>query len=186
MNIESLITEYGYLTVLLGAMIEGESIILTASALAALGHLSIFRVGLVTFCGTLIADQTIYFLGHFYGPKSLAYLGKKFPTFKPNIDKGLQFLKKHETLYILSFRFIYGIRIISPFIIGSQNISFLRFTSLNLIAAIVWTVISCSVGYFIGAVGSQFTDNIGLLIVGIVGAIIGISLLIGRIKKKKS
>ncbi len=186
MTIEGFIDQYGYWAVLLGAMIEGESIILTASALAALGHLSIVRVALVTFLGTLIADQAIYFLGHFYGSKSLVYLVNKFPKLKPHVEKGLQFLKKHETTYILSFRFIYGIRIISPFIIGAQNISFARFAVLNLVAAIVWTVLSCALGYFLGAFVSQFTHNITLVIMGIVFGIVGFSLLIGRIKKKKT
>lgn len=185
MTIDSFITQYGYWAVLLGAMVEGESIILTASALAALNHLSIVHVAFVTFLGTLIADQAIYFLGHFYGPKSLGYLGKRFPKLQPNIEKGLQFLKKHETIYILSFRFIYGIRIISPFIIGAQNISFSRFAALNLVAAIVWTVLSCALGYFLGAFVSQFTHNITLVIMGVVFGIMGISLVIGRVKNIK-
>lgn len=178
--LEEFIREYGYWTVLVGAMIEGESVILTASALAAMGYLSLFWVGIITFLGTFVADQAIYFLGHFYGAKTLGYLGRRFEFLKAPIDKGLSFLKRHETLYILSFRFIYGIRIISPFIIGSQNIRFRRFAFLNFIAAILWTVVSCALGYFLGTLLNKITHHIGLVILGIILSVLVISWLIRK------
>ena len=116
-------------------MIEGESIILTASALASTGILSIWGVAALTFTGTLMADQMIYFLGHHYGPRSVQALKRRFPSWQDNINKALDFIKRNETVYILSFRFIYGIRIISPFIIGAQGVSFKRFSILNILSA---------------------------------------------------
>lgn len=173
MSIEPFIQQYGYLAVFLGSMIEGESIILTASALSAIGHLSILKVALVTFIGTLIADQSIYLLGYFYGTKSLAFIQTRFPRITPHLNKSLTFLQKYQTLYILSFRFIYGIRIISPFIIGTQNISFARFSALNFIAAVIWTILSCAAGYFLGSVLGRFTHHIGLIVLLVVGAVVG-------------
>lgn len=184
MTIENFIRDYGYWAVLIGAMIEGESLILTASALAAMGYLSISMVGLVTFFGTLIADQGIFFLGCAYGPKSLDHLRQKVTFLRPHIDKALSFLKRHETVYILVFRFIYGIRIISPFIIGSQGIKFKRFALFNLIAAVIWTILSCLLGYFIGTLGKSFgytTENIGKIIFVLLVGIFVASALINRL-----
>lgn len=181
----SFLETYGYWAIFLGAMVEGESIILTASALAALGHLDIGYVGLFTFLGTLLADQFIYFLGVLYGPRMLSALCKKWPKIKNAIDTGLAFLKKNETIYILSFRFIYGIRIISPFIIGAQGISFQRFALLNVLSAFVWTGVSCGVGFCLGHFLGQFTENISLVIFSIVMLIVGSSVIMGKRRMKK-
>ena len=182
--LQNFIQEYGYLTVFLGAMIEGESVILTASALASTGILSIWGVAALTFTGTLLADQIIYFIGTHYGPSSVQALRRRFPSWKENIDKALDFAKRNETIYILSFRFIYGIRIISPFIIGAQGISFQRFSILNVLSAGLWTAISCALGYFLGHLLGDKMDHIEWVVLGVVTAVIVISHLLS--KKKNS
>jgi len=181
--LQNFIHEFGYLTVFLGAMIEGESIILTASALAATEILSIWWVMVLTFSGTLLADQMIYFLGVKYGPSAINRIRQRFPKWQSNIDQGLVFLKRNETKYILSFRFIYGIRIISPFLIGAQGIPFARFSTLNVISAAIWTIISCAVGYFLGSVFEDLTKHIELFVFGVF--VIGV-LLSRFFSKKKS
>ncbi|WP_023492010.1 DedA family protein [Holospora undulata] len=142
--------DYGYWAIFLGSLIEGESIILTSSAMAAAGYFSIQKIMIIAFCGTVLADQGLYFLGYTYGATVLDWIRLRFPSMTPYIDKALNFLTRYQNIYILSFRFIWGVRIISSVIIGSQKISILRFATLNLIAAVIWTVVSCMAGFFIG------------------------------------
>jgi membrane protein DedA with SNARE-associated domain len=164
---EAFIAKYGYWAVLFGSVIEGESIILTASALAALKKLSLLKVFMITFLGTCFADQMIFILGRLFGQKFLMALLNRFHFLRQHADRALSFLKKHETLYIMSFRFIYGIRVISPFIIGVQGISFARFFVLNIISGFVWTVISCGAGYYLGHLVGIYTKNIAVTIFSI-------------------
>lgn len=184
-SVENFLHTYGYWAIFLGAMVEGESIILTASGLAALGHLSIWHVGLVTFVGTLFADQALYILGRIYGGRALNFLKSKIQRLQSPIDKGFAFLKKHETKYILSFRFIYGIRTVSPIIIGAQDVPFLRFSYLNLISAVLWTVISCALGYFLGSCFGRLTHNIGIIIFGMLVTAALLSIVFQYRKRKK-
>lgn len=180
------VQNYGYWAVLLGSFVEGESVILTASAMAYAGHLDIIKVMLVAFIGTLIADQLLFFLGYFYGPRTINWVKNRFPKSAPYIEKALKFLEKYQTLYILSFRFIWGIRIISSVIIGAQKVSFLRFTFLNCISAIVWSVLSCSVGYFLGGAFSYLKENYGSYVTwGILGIIV-LSVLCWKLKKRRT
>lgn len=178
----TLLKEYGYWIVFLGAMIEGESVVLAACAAAAAGYLNIWLLVPIIFSGTLIADQLIYVFGTFYGPRTLTYLKTRFTRLHDPIDRGLQFLKKHEIIYILTFRFIYGLRIISPFIIGAQHVSFKRFSILNLIAAALWTAISCAAGYALGHFFKTMTHNIGFIIIGVLLLAFGLGFGIKRIK----
>jgi membrane protein DedA with SNARE-associated domain len=184
--LQSFIHEYGYLTVFLGAMVEGESIILTASALAARQILSIWWVMGLTFVGTVLADQVIYFLGLKYGPSAVQRIRDKFPSWQKHIDKGLDFIKRNETVYILSFRFIYGIRIISPFLIGAQGIPFRRFSFLNIISALIWTLTSCAAGYFLGTILGDMAEHIEWFVAGIFVFVFLVSHLISRRKSRDS
>ncbi|MGL6187592.1 MAG: DedA family protein [Holosporales bacterium] len=143
---EQIITDWGYFAVFLGSLIEGESVILTAGFLASQGYLSLYKIILISFIGTLIADQSIFFIGHFWGNKVLDH----FPKLQEPASRAFALLHKYNTIYILTFRFIYGIRIISPVIIGAAGVSFRRFAILNLISAIIWSIVSCSVGYLFG------------------------------------
>ncbi len=177
-DLEIFLQKYGYWAVLLGAIVEGESLILTASALAAKKLLSIWIIVAVTFAGTLVADQLIFLLGHFYGPSSVRYVRQRWPSVNPLIDKVLSFLGRNETSFMLSFRFIYGIRIISPFVLGAYGISFRRFSILNIVAAVLWTALICAIGYFLGSV----FDRIEWVVLGIVVA----GVVIGRFLAKRN
>ncbi len=59
-------------------------------------------------------------------------------------------LEKYPTGFILAFRFIYGIRIISPVAIGLSKVPALKFLVLNAIAALVWGIGITAIGYLIG------------------------------------
>ena len=149
-SLTEFLEKWGYLAVFLGSLVEGEAVILTASALAAAGYLSLPRIMLTAFTGTLLADQGLFFVGYYFGSQILEWIRKRFPKMVPFIAKGEVLFKKYETPYILLFRFIYSIRIISPVIIGSQRVSIMKFCILNIVAAVLWTLVSCLGGYFIG------------------------------------
>ena len=129
------IQNWGYLAVLFGAIIEGESIILTACYLAYKGVLEFPKVVTIAFFGTLFADQTLYMIGRHYGTKII----KKRPHWQAPADKAFRLLHKWDIWFILSFRFIYGIRAISPIVIGSSGVLPRRFIPLNFLAAVIWT-----------------------------------------------
>lgn len=133
---------------LLGSLVEGESVILTACIAAYFGYMSISKIVIIAFLGTLIADQTLYFVGLKYGRTLI----DKRPSLKKPAERAYALLHRWDIWFILSFRFIYGIRTISPVIIGSAGVSPRRFIPLNFLAAVIWTAVSCTVGYFLGGV----------------------------------
>ncbi|WP_051908834.1 DedA family protein [Candidatus Odyssella acanthamoebae] len=170
-----IVKEWGYLAVLLGSMIEGESVILTACVMAYMGYLSIAKIVAIAFLGTLVADQGLYYVGRLYGHRIL----ERFPKLKAPSEKAFRLLKRWDIWYILSFRFIYGIRIISPVVIGAGGISPQRFIPLNFISALVWTSVSCTGGYLLGKVidaidFSLVEHYIFLVSAGLLALVIGI------------
>lgn len=148
--------EWGYIAVFLGAIVEGETIILFSSALAALGHLNIYKIMLITFCTTVVVDQGLYMIGKRYS----SAIFKRFPKLRPKADRAFKLLHKYDTWFILTFRFIYGIRVISPIVIGAANVEAKRFGPLNILSAVIWTSASCYAGYMMGDLVEILLNNI--------------------------
>jgi membrane protein DedA with SNARE-associated domain len=138
----------GYTILFLGSCVEGESVVLFISALSYYGHLHLPYVMLTAFTATLLADQISFHIGKHYGPGLI----KRHPSLQAPSEKVFYYLHKYNTLFIMSFRFVYGIRIAGPIVIGTSGISTLRFTLLNVPAAAVWAVLSCTAGYYLAPI----------------------------------
>lgn len=152
---ESFLTNYGYLAVFLGSTIEGELILLTAGYFAYQGFLDLKWVIVFAFLGTLIADQVCFFIGRHYGPKLL----ERFPILKQKSERVFRLLHTYKNVFIMTFRFVYGIRIASPLIIGAGQISARRFTILNFPAAIIWAISIAWLGYIFGGTFNILLEN---------------------------
>ena len=146
--------EWGYWVVFIGSIFEGELILLSSSAAAALGYLDIYKIFIIAFCTTVIVDNILFFIGHRLG---IDWLIKKFPKLEPAKNKAFKFLNKMDIFFIFMFRFIYGIRTISPLIIGSAHIKPIRFLVCNLISGFIWAALGCFIGYSIS--GLIMSDN---------------------------
>jgi membrane protein DedA with SNARE-associated domain len=146
MSLEELIIQYGYLALFIGTFLEGETILLIAGYLAQDGFLDLPLVILFAFLGTFAGDQTFFFLGRFKGVDFLA----KRPAWKRNTEKAFALLTRHQIAVILGFRFLYGIRNVTPFVIGASGLAPWRFFVLNFIGAATWAVAFGSIGYHLG------------------------------------
>ena len=159
-NLEAYIAEYGapigYLVLFLGSLIEGESVVLTAGFLCFKGYLSFPLAVLIAFFGSVSADQLLFFLGRLYGPSIL----RKKPSWQEKTDKVFDLLHRYNVWFIVGFRFVYGIRTISPFVIGASGIDIKRFAILNIIAGMIWAFLSVGAGYLIGYFFSDVIDTI--------------------------
>ncbi|MBM3633471.1 MAG: DedA family protein [Alphaproteobacteria bacterium] len=151
------IKDWGYIAVFLGSLVEGESVILVACFMAHLGYLSLTKIMIIAFCGTLFADQALYYVGRYYGQAII----QKFHRLHAPANRAFKLLHSWDIWFILSFRFIWGIRTISPIVIGSSGISPQRYTPLNILAAVIWTLISCIGGYMLSGV----IEDIGLHVI---------------------
>jgi membrane protein DedA with SNARE-associated domain len=61
---------------------------------------------------------------------------------------------------ILSLRFLYGLRIAGPIALGMTEVTWLRYLTLNLIGAVVWSVLIAGLGYLFGNALALFLGDI--------------------------
>jgi len=146
MLLESLIARYGYATIVVGTFLEGETILVLAGFAAHRGYLNLFGVMACAFIGSLAGDQLYFHLGHRKGQELL----NRHPDWQPRIRKVLAILERHQTLLILGFRFVYGLRTITPIILGSSRVSARRFLLFNALGALAWAVVITLLGYLFG------------------------------------
>jgi len=145
-SLESFLASYGLIAVLLGAFVEGETVLVLAGFAAHRGYLPFPMVVGAGLLGTLLGDQLYFYLGRRHG---LAFLARR-PGWRPRVARAQRFLDRHHIVFILGYRVLYGLRTISPFAVGLSDVRFMRFLALDAMSGLVWTVAVTSIGYSVG------------------------------------
>jgi membrane protein DedA with SNARE-associated domain len=146
MSLTELLAEYGYLAVFVASVLEGEALLVLAGFAAHQGYLSLPLVILLAFRGGTLGDQFFFLLGRRYGRTLIG----RFPRWSPQVQRVSQMLCDHRSVVIIGVRFMYGLRIVGPIVIGASGIAPGRFAFLNLIGAAIWAVIVGGAGYLFG------------------------------------
>ena len=146
MTIDTIIARYGLLAVFLGAAVEGETAVVTGGLLAHQNLLPLGGVMIAGAAGSLLADQSLFLVGRRYRDhrRVQAILAR------PQFAKVCAMLERYPRRLIFAFRFMYGLRTISPIAIGTSSVPARVFLALNLLAAIVWSAAVTMIGYVFG------------------------------------
>ena len=67
--------------------------------------------------GSYLGDQCYFWLGRQYGVRLLEAVSE----LAPGVESALSWLERYDVWFILSFRFIYGVRNFSSFALGSAR-----------------------------------------------------------------
>ena len=154
--LETLIAQYGYLAIFIGTFLEGETILVLAGFAAHRGLLALPGVMLAAFAGSLFSDQLLFYLGRRHGA---AWLARR-PQWKTGVERVRGLLNRYSTALILSFRFLYGLRNVTPFALGLSDVSAARFVVLNVVGAAVWAVAVSLAGWFVGEAAKRMIGDI--------------------------
>lgn len=146
MSLHHLLADYGYVAVLAGSLLEGETILILAGFAAHQGHLSLPWVMATAFFGGTLGDQIFFFVGWRYGDALL----RRVPRMAPNAERINRLLLRHHAWLIVGIRFMYGVRIAGPIAIGMSDVPARRFLMFNLIGAAIWAFIIPGLGYMFG------------------------------------
>ena len=167
MAIEQLIAHYGLIALFLGAGIEGETVVMLGGMMAHRGLFGFWPAIAVAAAGSFLADQIFFLLGRRF--KNLRLVRRV--TGGPAYARALAIFQRRPVLFMFAFRFIYGLRTVSPIAIGTTGISPARFALINAVAAIVWALVFVTLGYSFGAGVESLFGRIGavehLVIAGI-------------------
>ncbi|MDF3868288.1 DedA family protein [Pseudomonas denitrificans (nom. rej.)] len=173
MMLQQFLQDFGYFALFLGTFFEGETILVLAGFLAFRGYMQLEYVIAVAFFGSYAGDQLWYFLGRRHGRKLLA----RKPRWQKMGDKALEHVRKHPDLWVLSFRFVYGLRTVMPVAIGLSGYPPARYLLLNGIGAIVWASVLGSAAFYFGSVLEGVLGNIKKYELMVLGGFVMVGLL---------
>ncbi len=172
MDLQQIISDYGYLALFILTFLEGETVLVIAGFLAFQGKLELPLVIITAFLGTFAGDQTFFYLGRF---KGIAFLEKR-PLWHSKTDKVFDMLSRHQIKVVLGFRFLYGIRNVTPFVIGASRMNPFKFFALNFLGALVWAAAVGYLGYQFGHLAEAMMGRIQKYEIYILGFIVAVGL----------
>ena len=166
---------------LFGLLVPGQIFVITGGFLAKTGVLKIDDVIFVSALGAIIGDFIGYLLGKEYGYSFVARFGKYFFFKKEHFEKVKRLMNHHTGKTLIVGRFNSLARSFAPFIAGSTNVSFLKFSIYNIIGGISWAISFVMIGYVSGKsyeIASQYVGKfifiaivLGILIIYLYGFI---------------
>jgi membrane protein DedA with SNARE-associated domain len=187
-DINQLIIQHGawiYPIVLVSTFLEGETIVLFAGFAAAQGLIDPLLLLLASGLGSFAGDQCVFWLGRRFGVRLL----RRFPRCREGVATALHFLERYDSWFILSFRFIYGVRNFSSVALGLSGVRWNRFLFLNLAAAALWATCFVAAGYFLGHVFREVLGDIArsfsLVMLAVFLLISGVFALLHHVQRRR-
>jgi len=160
-------SELGYLALFIGTLLEGETIVFLAGLAAHHGYLWFPAVVAVAVTGGFISDQLLFFVGRRYGNRVFA----RFPGIAAKVPRAQALIRRWDVLAILLVRFLYGLRIAAPIVIGASGIAPWRLALFDFIGAVLWAFVVAGLGYFAGQAVQYWIARLDLSVVLILMAI---------------
>lgn len=146
MSLMQSITQYGYPFLAAGCLIEGESIAILAGYAAHQGYLSLPWVFMWALLGAKLGDESCFHFGRRWGARVL----QRYPHWRAPAVRIKRHFAEHPFIAIVSIRFMYGLRAVGSVAVGMADITSVLFFSYNLLGAMMWVLVYCSLGYALG------------------------------------
>jgi len=155
-DLHPLVQQYGLIAVFIGASLEGETVLLIAGASAHLGLLDLRAVIVVAAIGAFLGDNFFFLLGRRFGP-DVAERVNWVAAAVPRVDRLMQ---RWRWGAVIGLRFMYGMRMAGPVLIGAGTMPAWEFMAANAIGALLWAVLIGVLGYFGANALQQLLGNV--------------------------
>jgi membrane-associated protein len=169
---------------LIGLILPGESLLLTAGVLSAVGFFNIWLVLWVTFIAAVLADSIAYAVGKYYGPR--VFVRKNSLFFNQSyVEQAQEFYNRRGGRTLVIARFLPFIRTVAPIMAGIGRMRYSVFFLYNIIGAFLWTFIIGLAGYEIG----ERIPNLGAhgeILVLLIAAVCLLPIILGILKDKNT
>lgn len=148
--------------------LPGDSLLFAAGALAAIpgGVLNVSLLFCVLVAASVIGDHVNYFVGQLLGPK--IFRNEKIRFLNPkHLQRTHEFYERYGAKTIVMAKFMPIIRTFAPFVAGLGRMTFLRFTTCDIFAGLLWVSVCLFAGYFFGNL-TIVKNNFSLVILMII------------------
>jgi len=158
-DLPQLVATYGYPAAFLGALLEGETVLTLTGLAARRGNLSWPMLWVLAATGATIGDSVFFWIGRRYGESALT----RWPSIASAVTRVHAIVLKRPALAVIGVRFLYGMRIAGPVVIGASALPWPRFLLLNFCGALIWASVWLTAGYVLGAAAERLLGHVAHL-----------------------
>jgi membrane protein DedA with SNARE-associated domain len=153
--VHHLIEQYGLIAVFLGCVAEGESAAILGGFFAHQHLFVLWHTVLAAALGAFAGDTLFFILGRSFAEHPFVVRLRKRPGFR----RAYRLVNTHPNIFVLSNRYIYGLRLVGGIAAGLSRIGMLRFVVLNAISSMIWAVLFSGIGYVFGLGAEQIVGK---------------------------
>lgn len=164
-HVEPLIRQFGlpglFVDVFLEALgmpLPGETLLIFASGLAALGQLNIIGVALTAFAAAVAGDNVGYFIGRRLGRPLIVRYGSRFGITHERLQMAEKIIQKRGPIIVAFARFVVLLRQLNGIAAGTAGMHWLRFLVANAVGAALWVGFWTMLAYHFGKDASLLPD----------------------------
>ena len=144
-TLHHLIGQYGYIAVAIGCFFEGETSILIGVFAALRDLLTVEGVAAAAIVGTVLGDNLFFHIGRRMGRPAL----DRRPGWRAKTARVERLLERYGAPVMIGFRFLYGLRYVTPFVLGSLGVSPWRFFLLAGLGTLLWVGTITTIGVYL-------------------------------------
>lgn len=137
-------------SVFLGLLVPGETVMLLAGALSALGTLETRLAFSLATVGAVLGDNLSYLLGQLVDQSYFEKRDRFLLVRREHIHRVNTFFDRHGGKTIFFGRFLTGFRSVAPFAAGLVKMEYRTFFLYNVAGAVLWSAVFFGLGYFFG------------------------------------
>jgi membrane protein DedA with SNARE-associated domain len=164
--------------------IPGETVLITAAALASQGHGNIVAIISVAAAAAILGALFAYIVGRRWGREAL----NRWPRFerasRKGIDRSQEFFDRHGGKAVFLGRFVPVVRATLGWMAGIARMPFGRFLLWNIAGAVAWATAIGLLAYYVGEAVIKAIEQDLLLGVGVIAALAVLVFGIHRLRRR--
>jgi len=145
-TVRALVEQYGLIAIFIGCVAEGESFAILGGFFAHQEILTIAGVFIAAFLGSFLGDGMFFMAGRHFTDHAIVVRLRH----KRGFSHAYQLVRRHPNMFVLTNRFIYGLRLVGGIAAGMAEIPVARFLILNALSSLIWSTVFVGLGYFFG------------------------------------
>jgi membrane-associated protein len=151
-----------------GVPVPGETALVAAAVLAAMGHLEIGLVVALAALGAVVGDNVGYLIGRVGGRRLLERPGPFQERRRGILRKGEPFFARHGPKAVFLGRWVAGLRIAAAWLAGISHMHWPTFAFWNALGGVAWAASVGLLAYALGDVVERIFKDVGIAAVAIV------------------
>lgn len=129
--------------------LPGDSLLFVTGTLAGAGLIDVNLVIVLLLIAAIAGDQTNYLIGRRVGQRVWSWEQSRWFN-RRAFEQAHDFYERHGPITIVLARFMPFVRTFAPFVAGVAEMGRARFTTYNVVGALIWVVGLTLAGYFFG------------------------------------